>query len=348
MSKDTFKRSSKPIAVWLLVGVGMIMIQVILGGITRLTGSGLSITEWKPILGSIPPMNEQDWLAAFNKYKAIGQFKHINFDFTLQDFKFIYFWEFFHREWGRLIGIVFAIPFLIFLFQKRFQKNMIIPLIILFLLGALQSVIGWIMVQSGLNEEDIYVNHIRLAVHFISALGLLCYTFWFSLKLLVPERQLVYHPLLKKYTLAILSILILQLFYGALMAGLKAGVEAPTWPDINGNWLPVGAGRNLISDPIMVQFIHRSIAYLITVLIIVWWWKVRSTKNSQLFSKMNWLPPVFVLLQVILGIFTVLYSPKPHYLLWLGVSHQFVGMLLLMIFIVMVYLLKGKTFIPAS
>ena len=341
-------RSSKPVAIWLLAGVGMIMIQVLLGGITRLTGSGLSITEWKPILGTLPPLNGQDWQIAFNKYKEIGQFKHINFDFTLQDFKFIYFWEWFHRVWARLIAVAFAIPFLIFVIQKRFRNDMIIPMIILFLLGALQGALGWIMVKSGLNEENIYVNHIRLAIHFLAALGLLCYAVWFALKLLIPATALVTHTRLKKFTVLVLATLSVQLLYGAFMAGLKAGVEAPTWPTINGHWLPVGAGNSLVNDPIWVQFIHRSLAYFLTVIIVIWWWQARKVVGSNYLNKIQWWPLITVLLQVVLGIFTVLYAPQPRYLLWLGVSHQFVAMLLLMILVGALFLLGGKSFKTSS
>lgn len=344
----TVQKSSRPVAVWLLIGIGMIMIQVLLGGITRLTGSGLSITEWKPILGALPPMNEQDWQTAFNKYKEIGQFKQINFDFTLQDFKFIYFWEWLHRLWARLIAIAFAIPFILFIIQKRFRKDMVVPMIILFLLGALQGAIGWIMVQSGLNEEDIYVNHIRLAIHFLAALGVLCYAVWFSLKLLIPATQLVFHTTLKKFTVAILCILALQLLYGALMAGLKAGVAAPTWPTINGYWLPKITSKSLINDPIQVQFIHRGLAYLLTILIILWWWRARTVTGNNLFCRIRNLPLLIVIVQVILGIFTVLYSPRPQYLLWLGVSHQFAAMLLLMMMVGLLYLLQGKSFMRVS
>ena len=236
----TQKGGSRAVAIWLLVGVGMIMIQVLLGGITRLTGSGLSITEWKPILGTFPPMNEQDWLAAFDQYKQIGQFKHINFDFTLSDFKFIYFWEWFHRVWARLIGLVFLFPFIYFIWKKQINREMVIPMIILFLLGAMQGALGWIMVKSGLNEENLYVSHIRLAIHFMAALGLLCYTLWFSFQLLIPESSRIFQPAVKKNMHFILGILVLQLIYGAFMAGLKAGSFAPTWPTMNGQWWPAG------------------------------------------------------------------------------------------------------------
>lgn len=146
----------------------MIMIQVVLGGITRLTGSGLSITEWAPIMGSIPPLNDAQWEAAFENYQQIAQYKYVNNHFTLSDFKFIFYWEWFHRVWARSLGVVFAIPFIYFLIKKYFLKEMILPLIILFILGGLQGFIGWFMVSSGLNESSLlYVSHIRLAIHFI-------------------------------------------------------------------------------------------------------------------------------------------------------------------------------------
>ncbi|HLO79313.1 MAG TPA: COX15/CtaA family protein [Chitinophagaceae bacterium] len=319
-----------PVAIWLLIGVGMIMIQVLLGGITRLTGSGLSITEWKPLLGAIPPMNEQDWNKAFDQYKQIGQYKHINFDFTLSDFKFIYFWEWFHRVWARLMGVVFAVGFVYFIVKKQFKTEMILPMVLLFLLGALQGAIGWIMVQSGLNEDDISVNHIRLAIHFMAALGLLVYVFWFAISFLLPKDQYIDNRPLKKFSWIILSVLIVQLFYGAFMAGLKAGTTAPTWPTINGMWIPGGMGSSITDNPIAVQFIHRGLAYLIAILILAWWSKALKATATPLFRRSrNW-PPVLVGVQVILGIFTVLYSPDKQALLWLGVAHQFVAMLLLL------------------
>ena len=348
MYSSSLQRSSRPVAIWLLVGVGMIMIQVVLGGITRLTGSGLSITEWQPILGAFPPMTEEKWQIAFDKYKEIGQFKHINFDFTLEDFKFIYFWEWLHRDWGRLIGIVFAIPFLIFLIRKKIRKEMVFPLIILFLLGGLQAIIGWIMVKSGLNENDIRVDHIRLAIHFLAALGLLCYTLWFALKLLVAPQEFVTNSSLKKFTGWLLLLLSVQLLYGAFMAGLKAGVAAPTWPTINGYWLPLQSGKSWVSDSINVQFMHRGLAYLLTVLIALWWWKASKLNGRRLFNKTRFLPLLTVLIQVVLGIFTVIYSPHPKALLWLGAAHQFVAMVLLMILVWMYYLLRSKTFSPIS
>ncbi len=346
MKNEFSQRSSRPVAAWLLIGIVMLIIQVLLGGITRLTGSGLSITEWKPIMGALPPMNDQQWNDAFDKYKQIAQYKYLNSSFTLSDFKSIFFWEWFHRLWARLIGVVFLIPFIIFLIQKRFKKEMVKPMIILFLLGALQGLVGWIMVMSGLNEENLYVSHYRLAIHFILALGLICYTLWFALELLVPQHELVTNPSLRKFTIWLIAILTLQLIYGAFMAGLKAAAYAPTWPDINGNFLPRGGSPSsgilkLFDNPIVVHFIHRNLAYLITILVFTWF--ARSKKiNSSLFKKTTWLLLALVLLQLILGIFTVINSPDPKALRWLGVTHQFIAMCLLLSLIFEFYLLQHK------
>lgn len=332
-----------PVAIWLLIGVGMIMIQVLLGGITRLTGSGLSITEWKPLLGAIPPMNEAEWNKAFDQYKQIGQYKTINFDFTLSDFKFIYFWEWFHRQWARFMGLVFAVGFVYFILKRRLSREMIWPMALLFLLGGLQGAIGWIMVKSGLNENDLYVSHIRLAIHFVAALGLLVYVFWFALKLIVPKDKRVIAASLSSSLGAIIALLVVQLFYGAFMAGLKAGPVAPTWPDMNGMLFPAGLGsmkNDITHNPITVQFIHRGIAYLLFFLIISWWARARKVSGSALFRRTRNLPMILVSLQVVLGIYTVVYSPDKNILLWLGVAHQFVAMLLLLSLVWARYLVR--------
>jgi len=248
--------------------------------------------------------------------------------------------------WARLIGVVFLIPFIVFLIQKRFKKEMVRPMIILFLLGALQGLVGWIMVMSGLNEENLYVSHYRLAIHFILALVLICYTLWFALQLLVPRDELVTAPSMRKFTIWLIAILTLQLIYGAFMAGLKAATYAPTWPDINGNFFAHGGSPSsgilkLFDNPITVHFIHRSLAYLLTILIVVWFARSKKIRGS-LFKTTNWLPLGLVLIQLILGISTVLESPDPNALRWLGVTHQFVAMCLLLSLIFEFYLLQNK------
>ena len=363
MKNNTLPRSAKPVAIWLLVGVGMIIVQIILGGITRLTGSGLSITEWKPIMGTLPPLGEHAWQTAFEKYQGIAQYKHLNSHFTLSDFKFIYFWEWFHRLWGRLLGIVFFIPFLVFWKQGRFKKDMVVPLIVLFVLGGLQGLIGWIMVMSGLNDESLYVSHFRLAIHFMAAMVLLVYTFWFALKLLVPAKALVVDASLKKFAWVIIALLTVQLVYGAFMAGLKAGAFAPTWPTINGHMLPdnmTTLGNRqwslfsaLGNHPIAIHFVHRNIAYLLTVLIIVWSLKAVQNTGSSLFNKIKFLPLALVLVQVFLGIFSVLTSTQAvkqgwGIFEWNAQLHQVVAMLLLLSLVAVVYVLRSKKTVAIS
>lgn len=354
MNLSNTKLSSRPVAIWLLVGVCMIIVQVLLGGITRITGSGLSITEWDPIMGAIPPLNTHEWEIAFDKYKQIAQFKYLNSYFTLHDFKSIFFWEWFHRLWARLMGVVFLIPFIIFLIRKKFKKEMIRPMIILFLLGALQGLVGWIMVMSGLDDSKaLYVSHYKLAIHFILALGLLCYTLWFALGLLVPATQFVKNTSLKKFTIWITVFLVLQLIYGSFMAGLKAATAAPSWPSINGNFGPgvdlsltnhtITSFTFLTSNPLMVQFIHRNLAYLITILIFVWYWKSRNIISTNLFRKTKWIPAAIVFLQVVLGVLTVLYSIYKTPFLWLAVAHQFNAMMLLLSLIWMLYIIRKQS-----
>ncbi|HLR38203.1 MAG TPA: COX15/CtaA family protein [Chitinophagaceae bacterium] len=348
MNDMLVSKRTRPVAIWLLVGVFMIMIQVLLGGITRLTGSGLSITDWDVIVGSVPPLNHHDWVVKFHEYQQTPQFRLINSDFTLQNFKSIFFWEWFHRFWARLLGVVFLIPFIIFLIQKRFVRGMVKPMIILFLLGGLQGLIGWIMVMSGLTGNNIRVNHIKLAIHFISAMVLLCYTLWFALKLLIKDKKRTPAPKLHKFTAWMIAVLGVQLVYGGFMAGLHAALAAHTWPDINGRAIPAGMGRlspfinDLTGNPITVQFIHRGLAYLLTILTIFWWLKAKKTSSGKLLARLSWIPLAFVLIQVILGILTVL-ERTIDIPIDLAVTHQFVGMLYLVSLFIMLYLGKRKS-----
>ena len=343
------QRNQRQIAYWLLIGVGMIVIQVLIGGITRLTESGLSITEWKPITGTLPPMNDAAWQAEFDKYKVTDQFKYVHQHFTLSEFKFIFFWEWFHRTWARLMGLVFLFGFIYFIAKKKFEKGMIKPMIILFILGALQGYIGWIMVKSGLVPEKYFVGHVELTTHFIAALGLLCYTLWFALSLLIKEEQIVVSTKLKNFLLLILAVLFFQLIYGGFMAGLRAAVTAPTWPTINGSMIPADTfelspfAKNLVANPIAIHFIHRGLAYVLVVLIGMWWFKSRSIVNKKLFSRLGIALVLLILLQALLGILTVLNATAPNSLVILGVSHQFVAMVLLMVIVALLFLVRKKT-----
>jgi len=346
--------SSRPLVIWFLIGIAMLIVQIVLGGITRLTGSGLSITEWDLATGILPPLNETQWLEAFNKYKGTEQFKQLNSGFTLPDFKFIFFWEWMHRLWGRLIGVAFAIPFIIFLFQKRFKKEMVIPLIILFLLGALQGAVGWIMVASGLSGDAVYVRPTKLAMHFVLALILVFYTYWFTLQFFVKRENFVFHKGLKTFTWVIIVVFFIQLFYGALMAGHKAAVVASTWPDMNGSFIPPYVFNrpegliSIIENPVVVHFIHRMTAYLLVLLLVIWTIKAHRIKATKAFAKSRPFPLLFALIQTVLGIITVISSMdisayQWDRFEWMAQLHQLVAVFLLLSLVHVLFLLSPAT-----
>ena len=343
------QKSTRPIAIWLLIGVGMLLVQIVLGGITRLTGSGLSITEWDVVTGTLPPLNESQWLTEFAKYKQTPQFRLLNFDFTLSDFKYIFFWEWAHRFWARLMGVVFLIPFLIFLAQRRFPKSMVQPLVILFLLGAAQGAVGWIMVASGLEGDAVYVAPVKLAMHFIFAMVLLCYTFWVAMQLLVRKESFVPHKSLNTATWVLIALLGVQFIFGALMAGHKAAPAAPTWPTINGAWLPQVYGginlRSIIENKIVIHFIHRNLAYLLMLLVLFFTVKAFRQEGTALWRRIRWLPLLMVLLQVALGVATVLTSThirvaRWNRFEWMAQLHQFTALLLLLSLIACAFVVR--------
>ncbi len=323
-----------------------------MGGVTRLTGSGLSITEWKPIMGTLPPLNDADWNNAFDSYKNIAQFKFLNSHFTLSDFKFIFYWEWAHRLWARMLGVVFLIGFVYFLWKKYFDKGMIKPFVVLFLLGSVQGFIGWKMVESGLNDTDLYVKHTWLATHFLSAVTLMCYTLWFALVLLIPPHRRAGSSGMVKASIALIALLYVQLAYGAFMAGLHAAKNAPTWPTINGDWIPAGMGaNNWVHNPINVHFIHRGLAYLLLAGIILWFvyaGKQAKLASDSLLSKSRWWPMVLVTVQVILGIATVLTAPYIVFAKFgvfetIAELHQLVALILMMSVVANLYISGRRT-----
>jgi cytochrome c oxidase assembly protein subunit 15 len=341
----------KLVARWLYAGVGMLIIQILLGGITRLSGSGLSITEWEVVTGSLPPLSSQAWLQEFEKYKQTPQYKLLNADFRLSDFQFIYFWEWLHRLWARLMGLVFAIGFIFFLVKKYFRKEMVRPLIVLFLLGALQGAVGWIMVASGLVGDAVYVKPTRLALHFILAMGLICYTFWFALAISVKKDQVVFEKKLFRLNIVILIVLSIQLLFGALMAGHKAATVAPTWPLIQNQWIPDGWLKenplllNFIENKLSIHFVHRNMAFILTILIMIWLLQAGRKTTSNLLRATRFLPMWLILLQAFLGIMSVITSLKiiPNrwgVFEWVAQLHQLGGLCLLLCMIFMLFLTR--------
>lgn len=344
---------SRAVSRWILTGVIMLLIQVILGGITRLTGSGLSITEWNIVTGTLPPLSDTAWLTEFDKYRQTPQYQLLNTRFTLEDFKFIFFWEWLHRFWARLIGIVFVVGFVYLVSKRALKKEMRMPLLLLFLLGAAQGAVGWIMVVSGLTGDEVYVKPTRLALHFIFAMGLIAYAFWFALKLTVPGKNIIQHARIHRSAWWLMGLLIVQLIFGALMAGHKAAMSAPTWPDINGSLVPTGMFRhsplllNILDNVITVHFIHRNLAYLLLILIILFTIKLyKLPVKGNVFRRARVMPLVLVAMQLLLGIFSVLSArsiiPNSWGIFeWMAQLHQIVGMLLMLSLVMILYLVRA-------
>ncbi len=350
---QTNERSSKLIATWLLIGVGMTVVQIALGGITRLTGSGLSITQWDVVTGSLPPLNDQQWLVEYNKYRLTPQFQLLNFNFNISDFKMIFFWEWFHRLWARTIGLVFIVGFVWLLVKKHFKKEMIKPLLLLFVLGGLQGAIGWIMVKSGLTGDAVYVNPTKLALHFIFALGLLCYTYWFALSLLVNPTEIIVDASIRKWNISLIVLIGFQLLYGALMAGHKAANVAATWPSINGHWIPTpfltkeSFLLNTINNKLLIHFVHRGLAYILLLMIVFFTIQLFKKTGTALFYILRPLPIAIVFVQIMLGILTVLSSinivPGTWGVFeWIAELHQLFGMLLLLSLVSLFFAVRPK------
>ena len=328
-AREMNEGDKRKVVLWLLSGCFLIFIMVVVGGITRLTGSGLSITEWNVVMGAVPPMNEAEWQQAFDRYKQIPQYSKINYDFELSDFKQIYFWEYLHRLIGRLIGLVFLLPFIYFLLKKKLSREWILKSIFLFALGGLQGFLGWFMVKSGLTERT-SVSHYRLAIHLIAAFITFGFTFWFALQLMFQRKENSSIPKINSLLKIILATVILQIIYGAFTAGLHAGRIANTFPTMDGEWIPSGINAlspsylNFFENLLTVQFIHRLLASILVVLILSLWWMCRKQNLSSLRKKSINACLLAVLIQFLLGVFTLLY----HVPVTLAALHQTGGFLL--------------------
>ena len=325
------KKDNKRIIYWLLTGCALIFIMVIVGGITRLTHSGLSISNYKLISGTIPPMNEVEWQAAFELYKQYPEYQKLNNHFSLEDFKDIYFWEWLHRVLGRVIGIVFIIPFLYFLVTKQLTKSTIKKSLILLVMGSFQGFLGWYMVKSGLVDRP-DVSHYRLSAHLTTAFLTFAYTFWVALDLIFPNKKTVEKGFRNLIRVG-LVVLIIQIIYGAFVAGLDAGWIHNHWPMMSeGKFIHETVYieqnplyKNFIECKSGVQFVHRTLAYIVVILIIAIWRKSKQQILSkyQLSGILSLL--IMVSIQFLLGVFTILLQVP----VWLGVAHQVGAFLLL-------------------
>ncbi|MGX0975399.1 cytochrome c oxidase assembly protein subunit 15 [Roseovarius sp. MBR-51] len=332
---DTGRRGARgAIRVWLMVLFALVVVMIAVGGLTRLTDSGLSITEWKPVTGALPPMTEAHWMEEFDKYRAIPQYELMNKGMTLSEFQVIYWWEWGHRQLGRLIGLVWALGFFGFLLARQIPKGWTGRLLVLGALGGAQGAIGWWMVSSGLTGDMVAVASYRLATHLGLAFVILGVIAWFVFLLGREERELMQARRgreAKLYSLStgLMHFAFLQILLGALVAGIDAGRSYTDWPLMAGGFLPPDMmdlqplWRNLFENPGTVQFIHRMSGYLLLIFAVVVWLRGRKSAHVQTRSAFTAAFAV-LLLQIVLGIMTVLYIAP-----WqLAIAHQFVAVVL--------------------
>lgn len=326
------RKYKKSVHIWLFTGLILLFLQVVIGGVTRLTESGLSIVEWEPISGAMIPTSEDAWQIEYDKYKDSPQYREINEGMSMADFKFIYFWEWFHRNWARFMGLVFAFPFIIFLARKYFDSPLIKRLIGVILLAGLAASFGWIMVKSGLDKRP-WVNAYKLALHLCIAFVTFTYLLWTYLK--TYDWRYVRIDKFPMLALKIFMILLwVQLFVGGVMSGMKAGIYYPTWPDLHGEMIP-----SILFDssqwsyhnfnyyesssfmPALIQVIHRSTAYILFGLGI--WLGVRAFKlaTMPLLRKCSIVFVAVLIWQVLVGIMTVISCKGEVPVSW-GVLHQ--------------------------
>jgi cytochrome c oxidase assembly protein subunit 15 len=322
-------KTKSSVIIWLLSGCFLIFLMVLIGGITRLTDSGLSMSTWK-LLGGAPPLNLNEWIIAFDVYKATPEGK-INAHYNLADFKFIFFWEYFHRMMGRLLGLVFIIPFVYFLIKKRLSKKLIIQSSILLIMGLSQGLIGWWMVKSGLVDKP-DVSHFRLAIHLITAFLTCAYTLWVALPLLFPSQR-EGNKMMFKHLLTLFVLVITQIIYGAFIAGLKAGRIYNTWPKMGDQWMP----ESIFLDPGSgYQFIHRTLGIVILAFTLYVWQKGKQIKLSKFQYKLFNFLPLIVSLQTLLGILTLIFFVP----ISLALTHQILAFFLLMSLVLNLFIFK--------
>ncbi|SFB71636.1 heme A synthase [Tropicimonas isoalkanivorans] len=324
----------RAIRVWLMVLFAMVVAMIVVGGLTRLTDSGLSITEWKPVTGAIPPMSEAAWAAEFEKYQKIPEYQLQNSQMTLAEFKSIYWWEWGHRQLGRAVGLVWAAGFLGFLAMRKIPAGWTGRLALPGVLGGVQGAIGWWMVSSGLDGDALDVAPYRLAIHLGLAfviLGVIC---WYVLRLSRPERDLMQARRQKETRLwglstGLLHAAFLQILIGALVAGTDAGRAYPTWPLIAGGFLPPDPlgieplWRNFFENEGLVQFLHRTWGYLVFAFSIVVWARSRRSAHRRTRRAFDWML-VFTFGQIVLGIVAVLTQAQWH----VAITHQLIAVVL--------------------
>ncbi len=359
MDQPLSLRSRTSIVLWLLTGCFLIFAMVVVGGITRLTGSGLSITKWDVVTGTLPPFSEQEWMVQFNHYQETPQFKHINSHFGIEEFKSIYWWEYIHRLLGRLIGVVFLIPFIWFVAKKQIRGILFWKCLLLFFMGGLKGFIGLYMVKSGLVDVP-QVSHFRLALHLSTAFLTFGLTFWFAFQLIHTEKFEAkgWQITLKKLVNICFAIISLQIIYGAFVAGLKAGYIYNTWPLMGDKmiadsvWYGIEQSgiRALVDNPSGVQFVHRYLATIVALFTIgIGWYalKKRAAEEPKLLPGQKSalrLMGLAITIQFTLGVITIL-TAVPFIM---GVLHQVGAFFLLTSFIYLMHRLRRQSIPEAN
>jgi cytochrome c oxidase assembly protein subunit 15 len=331
---------SKAVKIWLITGLVMIFMQIVIGGVTRLTGSGLSITRWEIVTGAIPPLNEAEWVAAFQLYQETPQYHKINKGMALEDFKFIFFWEYFHRLWARLMFFVFVVPFALFLWRGMLSKDLKNWLLLVVMLAGLEGFFGWAMVASGLRERP-WVNAYNLTLHLCMGLIIFSCLLWTTFIAFRPRPQGWEGQGRSRNAWIIFGVAFFQIALGAMMSGTKAGLFFPTWPDMRGEYLPavILDGQHWATEsflqydtnpfmPALIQFLHRNTAYILTVMVLWFSWKTLSRPVSTQNKQVIWLLLGVLTVQVLLGIFTLI-NCVGKVPVDLGVLHQAGAVLLI-------------------
>lgn len=344
----------KQIIYWLLTGCALIYLMIVVGCLTRLTHSGLSITDWS-FMGSVPPLNENMWQERFVKYQQSPEFQKVNYSMTLQEFKPIFLWEYIHRMIGRTMMYVFAVGFVYFLIRKKINKQMIPNFILLFIMGAMQAVIGWWMVHSGLQDKPA-VSHYRLATHLLSAFTLFAFTFWFALRLIYPRENMDATDGKKlKFPMYVFFVaLIFQIIFGAFTAGYVEGDASKvrpghifnTWPKMGDEWMAEQVTQkdtlfeNMFENASGIQFVHRTTAIIVVLILCILWYRSSKLKLNKEQNLGVTLLIYGLTLQFILGVLTLLYNVP----VLLGTLHQTGAFFLFMTSIFLIYHLNNKKF----
>tara|TARA_B110000967_G_scaffold208979_1_gene263136 strand:- start:6738 stop:7748 length:1011 start_codon:yes stop_codon:yes gene_type:complete len=314
--------------IWLTSLTFLVGLIIIVGGLTRLTDSGLSITAWELFTGILPPLNNEVWIEYYNSYKKIPQYSLLNPNMTLDEFKFIFLWEYAHRLLARFIGLFFIIPFLFFIFNDFLEKQMIIKLIFVFILILIQGTVGWYMVMSGL-VENTTVSHYRLSIHLFIAFSILASLFWILLNSVNKMRKNFFFFNTSHFTLQFLLILLfIQIIIGAFVSGLDAGKVYQTWPLMNGSYFPNDISSNdffNLNEPSYVQFIHRNVAYLIFFVSIFLGLNIYKKKNLSLFNSFK-LYFFIIITQITLGILVLIAGAN----IYLASMHQISSIFLIL------------------